>query len=143
MSDSKCKPGGCSSIGCEGGHYCFNVDGSPKGSNAKFSYVGDFNELIKERQQAIIDAMEQRYGDTFRNLVDIAFARKTAPASKYEEIDWNELSKRGLVKRINTEILHPIGLAVFYDPRTGVSNGAMIAPDGVWTYPQDNQIEDV
>jgi hypothetical protein len=29
MSD-KCKPGGCSSIGCEGGHYCFNADGSPK-----------------------------------------------------------------------------------------------------------------
>jgi len=27
---SKCKPGGCSSIGCEGGHYCFNADGTSK-----------------------------------------------------------------------------------------------------------------
>ena len=27
---SKCKRGGCSAIGCEGGHYCFNADGSPK-----------------------------------------------------------------------------------------------------------------
>jgi hypothetical protein len=25
-----CKPGGCSSIGCEGGFYCFNEDGTPK-----------------------------------------------------------------------------------------------------------------
>jgi hypothetical protein len=29
MKDS-CKLGGCSSIGCEGGHYCFNADGTPK-----------------------------------------------------------------------------------------------------------------
>jgi hypothetical protein len=28
--EKKCKPGGCSSIGCEGGHYCFNEDGTPK-----------------------------------------------------------------------------------------------------------------
>jgi ribosomal protein S27AE len=25
-----CKPGGCASIGCEGGFYCFNADGTPK-----------------------------------------------------------------------------------------------------------------
>lgn len=30
MKESKCKPGGCSSLGCEGGHYCFNPDGTPK-----------------------------------------------------------------------------------------------------------------
>jgi addiction module HigA family antidote len=24
-----CKPGGCSAIGCEGGHYCFRPDGTP------------------------------------------------------------------------------------------------------------------
>ncbi|SAL01626.1 hypothetical protein AWB80_08169 [Caballeronia pedi] len=27
---NQCKPGGCSSIGCEGGFYCFNADGTPK-----------------------------------------------------------------------------------------------------------------
>jgi hypothetical protein len=27
---STCKPGGCASIGCEGGFYCFNADGTPK-----------------------------------------------------------------------------------------------------------------
>lgn len=30
MSNQKCKPGGCSEIGCEGGFYCFNEDGTPK-----------------------------------------------------------------------------------------------------------------
>lgn len=29
-TESKCKPGGCSSIGCEGGFYCFNADGTRK-----------------------------------------------------------------------------------------------------------------
>jgi hypothetical protein len=30
MTKSTCKPGGCSAIGCEGGFYCFNADGTPK-----------------------------------------------------------------------------------------------------------------
>ena len=30
VTPSKCKPGGCSAIGCEGGFYCFNEDGSQK-----------------------------------------------------------------------------------------------------------------
>lgn len=29
-TEKKCKPGGCSAIGCEGGHYCFNADGTRK-----------------------------------------------------------------------------------------------------------------
>lgn len=28
-NEPKCKPGGCSAIGCEGGHYCFRPDGTP------------------------------------------------------------------------------------------------------------------
>ena len=52
-------------------------------------------------------------------------------------IDWNELSKRGLIVRINREILHPIGLAIFRDPNTGLSGGALVSPDGVWQYPND------
>lgn len=51
-------------------------------------------------------------------------------------MSWNELSARGLIVRINKEILHPIGLAVFRDPKTGISQGALIAPDGVWEYDQ-------
>lgn len=28
--ESECKPGGCSSLGCEGGRYCFAPDGTPR-----------------------------------------------------------------------------------------------------------------
>lgn len=49
-------------------------------------------------------------------------------------VDWNELSRRGLLERINREILHPIGLAVCRDPATGASPGALVSPDGVWVY---------
>lgn len=52
----------------------------------------------------------------------------------FDWVDWNELSRRGLLERINREILHPIGLAVFRDPNTGQSGGALISPDGVWEY---------
>ncbi|WP_114500271.1 DUF7415 domain-containing protein [Klebsiella variicola] len=47
-------------------------------------------------------------------------------------LDWNELSALGLIVRINTEVLHPIGLALFRDPATGSLAEAMIAPDGKW-----------
>lgn len=55
----------------------------------------------------------------------------------FDWIDWNEISSRGLLKRINQEILHPLGLAVFRDPSTGRSGGALIASDGVWDYAKD------
>ena len=56
---------------------------------------------------------------------------------EYNAVDWMELSRMGLVEKINREILHPIGLAVFYNPETGVSGGAVISPDGFWKYPED------
>lgn len=61
------------------------------------------------------------------------------PIAEYERVDWNDLSGRGLVERINREILHPIGLAVFYNPATGISGGALVSPDGVWQYPEDDK----
>jgi hypothetical protein len=59
---------------------------------------------------------------------------KTMGGQPMEFIDWNELSKRGLIERINREILHPIGLAVCRDVDTGKSPGAFVAPDGEFTY---------
>lgn len=58
-----------------------------------------------------------------------------------EWVSWNELSARGLIVRINKEILHPIGLAVFRDPKTGISQGALIAADGVWEYDQSVSVK--
>ena len=52
-------------------------------------------------------------------------------------LDWNQLSALGLIVRINAEILHPLGLAIFRDPASGISAGAMIAPDGKWEYAPD------
>lgn len=55
-------------------------------------------------------------------------------ANNKNQINWKELSERGLVFRINHEILHPLGLAVGYESTNGVSAGAFVADDGVWQY---------
>lgn len=51
-------------------------------------------------------------------------------------INWKQASELGLVERINTEILHPLGLAMCYDPSTGHSDALLLAKDGVWEYPE-------
>lgn len=61
-------------------------------------------------------------------------------AEKFEMVDWNELSKRGLIRRINEEILHPLGLAVCRDVDTGLSPGALVSPDGEWVYEKKKEI---
>lgn len=65
-------------------------------------------------------------------LPDIPAGREKVGGCQW--LDWNQLSALGLIVRINTEVLHPIGLALFRDPETGNSEGAMISPDGKWTY---------
>lgn len=44
-------------------------------------------------------------------------------------IDWNTASELGLVQRINKEILHPLGLAMSRDPKTGHSTHILVADD--------------
>lgn len=56
-----------------------------------------------------------------------------------ERIDWKEISDRGLLVRINREIMHPLGLAVYRDVEKGVSPGALISPDGKWEYGDDEK----
>ena len=51
-----------------------------------------------------------------------------------KSIDWNQASELGLIERINTEILHPLGLAVSRNPETGWSQSILIADDGLWSY---------
>ncbi|HHF8242822.1 TPA: MazG-like family protein [Klebsiella pneumoniae] len=74
--------------------------------------------------------------------VQPALAMPTIPAGREkiggcDWLDWTQLSALGLMVRINTEILHPLGLAVFRDPASGTSAGVMIAPDGKWAYAPD------
>lgn len=52
-------------------------------------------------------------------------------------IDWNEISDRGLLVRINREIMHPLGLAVARDPATGRSPGAVVSDEGPFVYAED------
>jgi hypothetical protein len=52
-------------------------------------------------------------------------------------IDWNELSRRGLLMRINREIMHPLGLAICRIPETGVSPRAIVSPDGPFVFVDD------
>lgn len=56
---------------------------------------------------------------------------------EYDLVDWNELSRRGLIVRANREIFHPLGLALCRDIRHATSPGALVSPDGVWTYPDN------
>jgi hypothetical protein len=55
---------------------------------------------------------------------------------RVELVDWNELSRRGLLERINREILHPLGLAACRDVESGNSPGALVAASGAWLYPE-------
>ena len=73
------------------------------------------------------------------NYVMLSIEVLKAPVSKlFEVIGWKELSKRGLVFRINHEILHPLGLAVSFDSLNDTSPGALVAPDGVWEFSEDS-----
>lgn len=56
--------------------------------------------------------------------------------NEFEKIDWNEISRLGLLERINREIMHPLGFAIYRNPEDGTSGGALIAPDGIWEYEQ-------
>ena len=56
-----------------------------------------------------------------------------------KKIDWNDMSSLELIKRINEQVLHPLGLAMTRNPETGTSDYVLIAPDGVFEY--DNTIK--
>jgi len=50
-------------------------------------------------------------------------------------VDWTVLRNAGLLRRINEEILHPMGLAVFCDPAAGISGGAIVSSNGPFVFP--------
>lgn len=76
-------------------------------------------------------------GRSYFTVQPVGVINKRSSINGCDLIDWNEISKRGLLVRINREIMHPLGLAIFRNEESGVSEGAVIAPDGIWTYPGD------
>jgi len=71
-------------------------------------------------------------GITLRPLLVVLMTHKT--------VDWNELSRMGLIERINREIMHPIGLAVCREVESGISPGALVSEDGEWRYPEPAEV---
>jgi len=49
-------------------------------------------------------------------------------------LNWNQMSELGLIERINTEILHPLGLAMSRNVENGFSEEILISEDGLWEY---------
>lgn len=93
----------------------------------------EMQRQLLARIDAVIASAEAK---CWTELVTPAYPSTPAgrqPIGGYQWVDWNQLSSLGLIRRINTEILHPIGLALFRH-QDGVSSGAMIAPDGKWNY---------
>lgn len=49
-------------------------------------------------------------------------------------MDFGQMSDFGLIYLINKQVLHPLGLSLTYDPKTGKSYGVIIAHDLTWSY---------
>jgi len=60
--------------------------------------------------------------------------------SKLKSINWTQISELGLLERINKEIMHPLGLAVFRST-DGNSGGALVSDDGVFQYAEGMQLK--
>lgn len=54
-----------------------------------------------------------------------------------KEINWNQLSELGLIRKINRDVLHPLGLAICRNIDTGTSEAILVADDGVWEYAEN------
>ena len=50
-----------------------------------------------------------------------------------DSIDWNKMSEFGLIRRINEEILHPLGLALSRDTESGYSKEILVSAEP-WEY---------
>lgn len=56
---------------------------------------------------------------------------------RYKLVDWNNITEQGLLRRINKDIMHPLGLAIVRDVETGKSPGAIILSEGRWEPSED------
>lgn len=73
-----------------------------------------------------------RFSVEHERNVEALEAKRNYPdhTSGLTRVDWNHLSEKGLIRRINTEVLHPLGMAVYRDPESGVSGGALVTING-------------
>jgi hypothetical protein len=79
LSKWGCKPGGCASIGCEGGRYCFNADGARKAP-------ADSNAVRAALAEAFMPASPSVEQDERGALTPNQFAAIRAGAAALEQI---------------------------------------------------------
>lgn len=65
---------------------------------------------------------------------------KTDIENGYGSIDWSMMAKLGLIKKINNEILHPMGLAISYHRTTGFSEKIILSMDQVFEYSEKTEM---
>lgn len=56
-------------------------------------------------------------------------------------ISFHDMSDAGLIVQINKKILHPYGLALAYDERSGISFGCIAAEDLEWDYSKKRRVK--
>ena len=55
-----------------------------------------------------------------------------------KSINWKQMAELGLVRKINNDILHPLGLALSYDPGSGISTEIYVDEDDwKWEYSEE------
>ena len=94
-------------------------------------------ELESDCAQIDMDGIRMKI--TTERLSDASDIRHDA--GELPSINWNEMSQRGLVFRINNEILHPLGLALSYNPDNGFSECVCVSPEGGFEYSEALQAE--
>jgi len=53
-------------------------------------------------------------------------------------LDAQLMSELGIITAINDQVLHPIGLALYWDKDKNQLQGCFVSPDGVYEYPEDS-----
>ena len=53
-------------------------------------------------------------------------------------LDAQLMSDLGIIAAINDQVLHPIGLALYWDKDKNQLQGCFVSPDGVYEYPEDS-----
>lgn len=91
------------------------VDGKPRGYSAQ--------------RQSPDDVPLMTVNEHYQRLAPKTQTVRLDDGTALSTIDWNEISRRGLLERINREIMQPAGLAAFRVVETGVSPGAQVLPD--------------
>lgn len=53
-------------------------------------------------------------------------------------LDAQLMSELGIITAINDQVLHPIGLTLYWDKDKNQLQGCFVSPDGVYEYPEDS-----